>query len=343
MKKSDLKELIRNSIIKELSPSGAYRDPETFEKEYEEEQKYLNRDPETGEIDDDDLDALVKELEYQDDDAALGNMYSPLYEKKKDEEEDIEITADEIDTTEEPSTNIEDPALSDAEQEYLNTLEILKNKAKEMGDEKLENQIDNTITYFTRQHVVKEGDTDYARAKDAKRLGTKGEKNIYGAGVKKGEEVEKKRLQKEISVYPPEEMDNLVNLNDVKTLVSSARNIIKTLKNEGFDEDDIYDFVVDKITTLDDGNESLMENVNRKEAQYLKKGDIITSGEEIVSVSSGAKTPSGKIEVTLKNKQGKIRTSIWGKTTKIGVKDDSESLMENHERRRLQVIAGIIK
>ena len=269
MKKSDLKELIRNSIIKELSPSGAYRDPETFEKEYEEEQKYLNRDPETGEIDDDDLDALVKELEYQDDDAALGNMYSPLYEKKKDEEEDIEITADEIDTTEEPSTNIEDPALSDDEQEYLNTLEILKNKAKEMGDEKLENQIDNTITYFTRQHVVKEGDTDNDRAKDAKRLGTKGEKNIYGAGVKKGEEVEKKRLQKEISIYGKEEMDNLVNLNDVRTLVLSTRNIIKTLKNEGFDEDDIYGFVVDKITTLDDGSESLMENHERRRLQVI--------------------------------------------------------------------------
>ena len=218
MKKSDLKELIRNSII--------------------------------------------KELEYQDDDAALGSMYSPVYEKK-DEEEDIEITADETDTVEEPTaddSSAEDPALSDADQEYLNSLEDLKNKAKEMGDEKLENQIDNTITYFTRQHVVKEGDTDYARAKAAKRLGKKGEENIYGAGVKKGEEVEKKRLQKEISTYEPEEMDNLVNLNDVETLVSSAQNIIKTLKDEGFTENDIYDFIVDKITTLDDGSESLMEN-----------------------------------------------------------------------------------
>ena len=228
MKKSDLKELIRNSII--------------------------------------------KELEYQDDDAALGNMYSPLYEKKKDEEEDIEITADETDTTEEPTTDTppsEDSALSDADQEYLNTLEDLKNKAKEMGDEKLENQIDNTITYFTRQHVVKEGDTDYARAKDAKRLGKKGEENIYGAGVKKGEEVEKKRLQKEISIYGKEEMDNLVNLNDVKTLVSSTRNIIKTLRDEGFDEDDVYNFIVDKITTLDDGSESLMENHERRRLQVI--------------------------------------------------------------------------
>jgi len=227
MKKSDLKELIRNSII--------------------------------------------KELEYQDDDAALGSMYSPVYEKK-DEEEDIEITADETDTVEEPAadaSSAEEPALSDADQEYLNSLEDLKNKAKEMGDEKLENQIDNTITYFTRQHVVKEGDTDYARAKAAKRLGKKGEENIYGAGVKKGEEVEKKRLQKEISTYEPEEMGNLVNLNDVKTLVLSARNIIKSLKDEGFTENDIYDFIVDKITTLDDGSESLMENHERRRLQVI--------------------------------------------------------------------------
>jgi hypothetical protein len=227
MKKSDLKELIRNSII--------------------------------------------KELEYQDDDAALGSMYSPVYEKK-DKEEDIEITADETDTVEEPTadtSSTEDSALSDADQEYLNSLEDLKNKAKEMGDEKLENQIDNTITYFTRQHVVKEGDTDYARAKAAKRLGKKGEENIYGAGVKRGEKIEKKRLQKEISTYEPEEMGNLVNLNDVKTLVLSARNIIKSLKDEGFDENDIYDFIVDKITTLDDGSESLMENHERRRLQVI--------------------------------------------------------------------------
>ena len=184
MKKSQLKELIRKNIIQELTPSGAYRDPETFEKEYEEEQKYLNFDPETGEIDEDDLDTLVKELSIND----TTSEYDPTLEEQ---EEDIEI-----DTEETESSATEESALSDSDQEYLNALEDLKNKAKEMGDEKLENQIDNTITYFTRQHVVKEGDTDYARAKAAKRLGTKGEKNIYGAGVKKGEEVEKKKLQR---------------------------------------------------------------------------------------------------------------------------------------------------
>lgn len=209
---------------------------------------------------------IIQELSIDD----TTSEYDFLSEKKKDE--DVEITADETDTIEEPATDApspEEPALSDLDQEFLNTLENLKNKAKEMGDEKLENQIDNTITYFTRQHVVKEGDTDYARTKDAKRLGKKGEENIYGAGVKKGEEVEKKRLQKEISVYPPEEMDNLVNLNDVRTLVLSARNIIKTLKDEGFDEDDVYNFIVDKITTLDDGSEPLMENYELRRLQRI--------------------------------------------------------------------------
>ena len=64
-------------------------------------------------------------------------------------------------------------------------------------------------------------------------------------------------------------MDNLVNLNDVKTLISSTRNIIKTLKDEGFDEDDVYNFIVDKITTLDDGSESLMENYELRRLQVI--------------------------------------------------------------------------
>jgi hypothetical protein len=58
---------------------------------------------------------------------------------------------------------------------------------------------------------------------------------------------------------------------------------------------------------------------NSVEARSLKKGDILTSGDKVVSVSSGAKTPSGKVEVTLE-KNGKTKTSIWGKYTKVGVK-----------------------
>jgi hypothetical protein len=185
---------------------------------------------------------IIQELSIDD----TTSEYDFLYEKKKEEEEDIEITADE--ETEKPEVDMggaEDPALSDSDQEYLNTLETLKNKAKEMGDEKLENQIDNTITYFTRQHVVKEGDTDYARAKDAKRLGKKGEENIYGAGVKKGERLEKEKLQE----LDMESMDELVNQNNLEVLVTAAQGIIKDL--EEFEDDDIFDFIVSKIKTLD--------------------------------------------------------------------------------------------
>jgi len=61
-------------------------------------------------------------------------------------------------------------------------------------------------------------------------------------------------------------------------------------------------------------------NVN---VSQLKKGDILGgSGLEVVSVSAGAKTPSGKVEVTVKDpKTGKEITKTWGKTTVVKVKD----------------------
>lgn len=43
---------------------------------------------------------------------------------------------------------------------------------------------------------LSEGDTDYDRAKDSKGLGKDGEEHIYGAGVKAGEKIEKKKMTK---------------------------------------------------------------------------------------------------------------------------------------------------
>jgi hypothetical protein len=81
---------------------------------------------------------------------------------------------------------------------------------------------------------------------------------------------------------------------------------------------------------------------NSKEAQHLKKGDIIGSGEEVVSVSAGAKTPSGKIEVTLKTKDGKTKTSTWGKTTKVGVKE-KETVKENTMTERDKYLTRLVE
>jgi len=63
------------------------------------------------------------------------------------------------------------------------------------------------------------------------------------------------------------------------------------------------------------------ENGNVKVSQ-LKKGDILAAtGDEIVSVSAGAKTPSDKLEVTTKNSKGNTSTKEWGKNTVVKLKD----------------------
>jgi hypothetical protein len=46
--------------------------------------------------------------------------------------------------------------MSGPSNDFLDQLETLKNEADAMGDNKLERQIDNTITYFTRQHIAKD-------------------------------------------------------------------------------------------------------------------------------------------------------------------------------------------
>jgi hypothetical protein len=54
----------------------------------------------------------------------------------------------------------------------------------------------------------------------------------------------------------------------------------------------------------------------------LKKGDILTAtGDKIVSVSAGAKTPTGKMDVTVEDKNGNIKTKQWDKNTVVKVKN----------------------
>ena len=65
--------------------------------------------------------------------------------------------------------------------------------------------------------LMGEGDTDYDRAKDAKRLGKKGEENIYGAGVKKGEEIAAKKMAaKREAIYEKYAEQYNVDVNEIK-------------------------------------------------------------------------------------------------------------------------------
>lgn len=99
---------------------------------------------------------------------------------------------------------------------------------------------------------INEGDTDYDRAKDAKRLGKKGEKNIYGAGVKKGEEIEKKKmkmseLKKAIKALAEGEDD--VNFNSDTSLYDPVAEAKKDKEVEDIKDVDVT--VGDEETTAD--------------------------------------------------------------------------------------------
>lgn len=56
------------------------------------------------------------------------------------------------------------------------------------------------------------------------------------------------------------------------------------------------------------------------QAQHLQPGDIVGSGEKVINVSAGVRTPKGKIDVMLKHPENeKGRLSHWGKYTMINV------------------------
>ena len=56
----------------------------------------------------------------------------------------------------------------------------------------------------------------------------------------------------------------------------------------------------------------------RVSARYLMVGDQLGTGETVVAVSRGARTPAGKVEVSLL-KGGARRSALWGASTTISV------------------------
>ena len=140
--------------------------------------------------------AFLSEADFtnaQDDDAALGGMYDPVYEgedeeeslddilahvmgtkadpymaedlNEQDEEEetDIDIDAEEETDGREETANdsivvdkkiVSLSSLPQETRKILDTLETLRAQAEEFGDQKFITQVGNTITFFTRDFVV---------------------------------------------------------------------------------------------------------------------------------------------------------------------------------------------
>ncbi len=78
--------------------------------------------------------------------------YDPLAEAKKDEEEVEDVTIDDT-TTEELPNEAAAPSSNDIPN-IQSHLQSAYAEAKQLGDEKLITQIANTITYFTKAHVL---------------------------------------------------------------------------------------------------------------------------------------------------------------------------------------------
>ena len=154
--------------------------------------------------------AFLSEADFtnaQDDDAALGGMYDPVYEgedeeeslddilarvmgtkadpymaedlNEQDEEEETDIDIDakeEIDGEEETSNDsivvdkkiVSLSSLPQETRKILDTLETLRAQAEEFGDQKFITQVGNTITFFTRDFVVAGDEPTKAKVDETK-------------------------------------------------------------------------------------------------------------------------------------------------------------------------------
>ena len=159
MKKSELKEMIKQAMLDENAI---------------EESTDARRSEAENLADDIDLDgkdrirfinALLKATEGKDMDSFydIADKVMPKFmSEAKEEDEDIEVEDIKIDAEEETSDKEEDIEVeSNAEagitgdaKKVQDNLEAALISAKELGDQKLVDQIGNSITFFTRTHVV---------------------------------------------------------------------------------------------------------------------------------------------------------------------------------------------
>jgi hypothetical protein len=166
MKKSELKELIRTSLLEEMEYDG----PSTYtDKDLDDllsiVLKYVedpnDAEEEIAKFDAGGFDAmsssltanLLRDKDYND-------WYNKLHSIEEAEEEDVEVE-DEVEVTADEKEGID--VKQDAESDLTgvvgdvqDNLEAALEAARKLGDEKLVDQIGNTLTFFTRTHVVKE-------------------------------------------------------------------------------------------------------------------------------------------------------------------------------------------
>ena len=189
MKKSELKEMIKAAMVFEAEDSkkgndeeqkrmeGAIRDDRDHIKDLEKDIKdneeklaKLKKDfkddvNEGGKYYEDDMDEEMRkddmdEAKYYEDDMKEAE------EVDVEDNEDVNVDIDdEVDVDDESTTSDIDvtttiPGESEDTEAVLGLLTKALDQSQEMGDEKLTDQIGNTITYFTRAHVARVDEMD---------------------------------------------------------------------------------------------------------------------------------------------------------------------------------------
>jgi hypothetical protein len=236
-----------------------------------------------------DVPLFIRMLEYAREDASTDVDLHDVAKKAIGlSSEDKTLTMDDYETIigEMESLNEDDWKQADDESDMADS----QLKSIQSNASKLMNMIDNNeqLDAWVQSKLTKA--QDYLQSVSDYLTGEEGEvEELYEKKAKKDYDGDNK-------IESPEEEYKGVKDKAIKNAKGLAKTIAKKLKESSY-----------KAPS------------NSKEAQYLKKGDVIGSGETVVSVSSGAYTPGGKVDVTLE-KGGKTRTAVWGKSTKIGVK-----------------------
>jgi len=147
MKKSELKAKIREEILSTLN------EDEDYEKMGREVEYGIFPGSEEDDLTMQDIFDMLDNEEFEDVEDIGGMEDMPIDEAKEDEEEapaeeemDAEVN---VDVEAAPAQG-----LSAEEQEIQNSLKIAYDNAAAIGDQKLDDQIGNSITFFTRTHVV---------------------------------------------------------------------------------------------------------------------------------------------------------------------------------------------
>ena len=211
MKLSEFKKLIRQSVMEEINEGDNISNADSY-------YSFLSEEPidenaldkieqaiKSGKINPKTVEAAAKKAQSGDSSELAALMVTGQgFAKLEEAEEEEEITDTEVDITE-PAPEAPDmgagdmtsfasePTYTPEEAEVMDSLDNALKQAQDLGDEKLSTLIGNIITYFTRQHVVKEGSA--GRKKHYKGAVKDDEEQI--SKLKKDMKYDKKQLQKE--------------------------------------------------------------------------------------------------------------------------------------------------